>query len=221
MAQPTKPPVTSVWASTATDNVTPTDSFIAAGWPLSTTPPSRQRFNWLLNYLYNGVRYFSRRGIADYDAAETYMTNDRTMGPDGLTYVSLVDGNIANTPASSPTKWARWGGGARANVKSNIGWTPAGASSDVISDSFVAPCAGTVVVKSIATTGNSQTISIANVATVNGVNGSTDALVGASNVMKLASIAAGQTVNVSGTLTVTAPASIGISHWLEWYFLPS
>lgn len=109
MAQPTKPPVTSVWASTATDNVTPADSFIAAGWPLSTTPPSRGRFNWLLNYLYNGIRYFSRRGIADYDAAETYMTNDKTTGPDGLTYISLVDNNIANTPASSPSQWIRWG----------------------------------------------------------------------------------------------------------------
>lgn len=109
MAQPTKPPVTSVWASTATDNITPTDAFIAAGWPLSTTPPSRGRFNWLLNYLYNGIRYFSRRGIPDYDAAETYMTNDRTMGQDGLTYVSLVDNNTNHTPASSPTQWARWG----------------------------------------------------------------------------------------------------------------
>lgn len=109
MAQPTKPVVSSVWASTATDNVTPTDAFIAAGWPQSTTPPSRGRFNWLLNYLYNGVRYFSRRGIADYDAAETYMTNDKTMGPDGLTYISLVDNNIAHTPSSSPTQWARWG----------------------------------------------------------------------------------------------------------------
>lgn len=109
MAQPTKPVVSSVWASTAPDNVTPTDAFIAAGWPQSTTPPSRGRFNWLLNYLYNGVRYFSRRGIADYDAAETYMTNDKTMGPDGLTYISLVDNNTANTPASSPTQWARWG----------------------------------------------------------------------------------------------------------------
>jgi len=109
MAQPTKPAVTSVWASTATDNVTPTDAFIAAGWPLSTTPPSRGRFNWLLNYLYNGIRYFSRRGIPDYDAAETYMTNDRTMGPDGLTYVSLVDNNTNHAPASSPTQWARWG----------------------------------------------------------------------------------------------------------------
>lgn len=107
----TKPAVTSVWASTATDNVTPTDAFIAAGWPLSTTPPSRGRFNWLLNYLYNGVRYFSRRGIADYDAAETYMTNDKTVGPDGLTYLSLVDNNIGNTPASTPAKWIRWGFG--------------------------------------------------------------------------------------------------------------
>jgi hypothetical protein len=105
----TKPAVTSVWASTASDNVTPTDAYIAAGWPLSTTPPSRGRFNWLLNYLYNGVRYFSRRGIPDYDAAETYMSNDRIMGPDGITYLSLVDNNIANTPASSPTKWLRWG----------------------------------------------------------------------------------------------------------------
>lgn len=109
MAQPTKPPVTSVWASTATDNVTPTDSFIASGWPLSTTPPSRGRFNWLLNYLYNGIRYLCRRGISDYDAAETYMSNDKAVGPDGITYISLVDNNIAHTPASSPTQWQRWG----------------------------------------------------------------------------------------------------------------
>lgn len=107
----TKPAVTSVWASTAADNVQPTDAYIAAGWPLSTTPPSRGRFNWLLNYLYNGIRYLCRRGISDYDAAETYMLNDKVVGPDGATYISLVDNNIAHTPASSQAQWQRWGFG--------------------------------------------------------------------------------------------------------------
>lgn len=142
MAQPTKPVVSSVWASTAPDNVTPTDAFIAAGWPQSTTPPSRGRFNWLLNYLYNGVRYFSRRGIADYDAAETYMTNDKTMGPDGLTYISLVDNNIAHTPASSTTQWARWALAASekgiARFTANGNWTcPLG-----VTTAWASGCAG-------------------------------------------------------------------------------
>lgn len=217
----TKPLVTPVWASTATDNVTPTDAFIAAGWPLSTTPPSRQRFNWLLNYLYNGVRYFSRRGIADYDAAETYMTNDRTMGPDGLTYVSLVDGNIANTPASSPTEWARWGGGGFAGLKTSIAWLPSGASSNVLTTTFIASCNGYVNVRSTATTGNNQTVAITNVASINGNNGPQDSVNNSSVVQQSLAVTAGTTVTVTGTLSVTAGTAIGISHWLDYQFIPS
>lgn len=104
----TKPPVLPAWAESG-DKVTPSNAEIQVGWPLSSIPPSRQRFNWLLNFLANGIRYFSRRGLPDYDATETYMTGDRIIGNDGKTYRSLVDNNINQTPSTSPTKWERWG----------------------------------------------------------------------------------------------------------------
>lgn len=103
----TKPPVLPAWAESG-DKVTPSNAEIQVGWPLSSIPPSRQRFNWLLNFLANGVRYFTRRGLPDYDAAETYMTGDRIIGDDGKTYRSLIDNNIAQTPSAQPTKWELW-----------------------------------------------------------------------------------------------------------------
>lgn len=83
----TKPPVLPPWADTAapgTDKVQPTDAEIAAGWLSSTTPPSRQRFNWILNFCANAVRYFSRRGLTDWDSAETYQLDDIARGDNGL-----------------------------------------------------------------------------------------------------------------------------------------
>lgn len=103
----TKPPVLPSWAE-AGDKVQPSNAEIQAGWPLSSIPPSRQRFNWLLNFLANGIRYFSRRGLPDYDAAETYMIGDRIIGDDGKTYRSLIDNNIGQTPSAQPTKWEEW-----------------------------------------------------------------------------------------------------------------
>lgn len=103
----TKPPVLPSWAE-AGDKIQPSNAEIQAGWPLSSIPPSRQRFNWLLNFLANGIRYFTRRGLPDYDAAETYMTGDRVIGNDGKTYRSLIDNNTAQTPSAQPTKWELW-----------------------------------------------------------------------------------------------------------------
>ena len=105
----TKPPVLPAWADTAvptTDIVQPTNPEISAGWLSTTTPPSRQRFNWILNFCANAVRYFSRRGVADWDAAETYMNRDIVRGDDGLLYRSLQDNNANRTPSVSPTWWA-------------------------------------------------------------------------------------------------------------------
>lgn len=104
----TKPPVLPAWAETG-DKTQPSTPEISTGWPLSNIPPSRQRFNWLLNFLANGVRYLTRRGMPEWGADENYMTGDRVQGPDGNTYVSLVDDNVNYTPATSPTKWTRWG----------------------------------------------------------------------------------------------------------------
>lgn len=102
-----KPPVLPPWADSG-DKVQPSNAELQVGWPLSSTPPSRQRFNWILNYLANAARYFSRRGIPDYDVGETYMIGDRIIGDDGKTYRSLIDTNLAQTPSTSPTKWEEW-----------------------------------------------------------------------------------------------------------------
>lgn len=104
----TKPPVLPVWADTG-DKTQPTDAEIQAGWPVSNIPPTRQRFNWFFNFVANGIRYLTRRGMPDYAADETYMTGDRVNGPDGKTYVSKIDNNLGHTPAASPAQWERWG----------------------------------------------------------------------------------------------------------------
>jgi len=106
----TKPPVVPAWADTATpttDIVQPSDPEISAGWPLSTTPPSRQRFNWVLNFCANAVRYFSRRGVPDWDSAETYSTND-IVQQGGALFRSLQDGNTNHLP-SDLVNDAWWG----------------------------------------------------------------------------------------------------------------
>lgn len=135
----TKPPVLPAWAESG-DKVTPSNAEIQVGWPLSSIPPSRQRFNWLLNFLANGIRYFSRRGLPDYDAAETYMTGDRIIGDDGKTYRSLIDNNTAQTPSISPTKWELWAltqsqGDARVQNNTAIA-SAAGGTADAITGSY-------------------------------------------------------------------------------------
>ena len=103
-----KPPVQNIWCDTGDKSDIPTPSELSAGWPLAAIPPSRQRFNWILNYVANGVRYFTRRGLVDYDSGETYLIGDRCTGPDNKTYVSLQNNNLNHTPASSPTWWKLW-----------------------------------------------------------------------------------------------------------------
>lgn len=107
----TKPPVLPPWAE-AGDKVQPTNAEIQTGWPLSNTPPARQRWNWILNFLANGIRYLTRRGMPDYGADETYMIGDRVIGDDGKTYRSIQDNNTGNAPSASPLWWERWGFGA-------------------------------------------------------------------------------------------------------------
>lgn len=103
----TKPPVLPPWAD-AGDKVQPTNAEIQTGWPLSNTPPARQRWNWILNFLANGVRYLTRRGLPDYGADETYMVGDRVIGDDGKTYRSIQDNNTNHAPSASPLWWEEW-----------------------------------------------------------------------------------------------------------------
>lgn len=141
----TKPPVLPAWAD-AGDKVQPSNAELSVGWPVTSTPPSRQRFNWVLNFVANAVRYFSRRGLVDYDAAETYMTGDRIIGDDGKTYRSLIDNNTAQTPSTSPTKWERWGFsladlGSNAQTQATTAFTTAGAAPNFTLTPVPAPAA--------------------------------------------------------------------------------
>jgi hypothetical protein len=63
MAIVKKPLPLPVWAESG-EKVQPSNAEIAEGWPLSATPPSRQRFNWILGYSAQIGRYLMQNGIA-------------------------------------------------------------------------------------------------------------------------------------------------------------
>jgi len=105
----TRPVIIPPWAETGDKSSQPSDSDIQAGWPLTTTPPSRQKFNWLLNFLANGVRYLTARGVADWNSGETYTKNSVCIGDDGRLYQSIQNSNLNNTPSTSSSYWARVG----------------------------------------------------------------------------------------------------------------
>jgi len=68
-----------IWGRTNTteaDMVEPSDGEKAVGWPLSATPPSRQRFNWILNWLFNAVMWLCRVGVPPWRDDKVYMAGD-------------------------------------------------------------------------------------------------------------------------------------------------
>ena len=109
---PNKPKLDPVWgesAATPSDLEKPSDAFIRAGWPRSTTPPARQKFNYVLNWLSNAVHYILRKGIAEYYNDLVYSIGDRTVSTNGKTYVCKVAGTVGKPPESNPTEWDEWG----------------------------------------------------------------------------------------------------------------
>lgn len=103
----TRLPKLPTWASNANDNVQPTSTEIQDGWPLSQTPPSRQRFNWFFNLVHNAVAYLTRRGISDWADDEDYLIGDKAMGSDLKTYIA-IQASTNKDPVSEPTYWAPW-----------------------------------------------------------------------------------------------------------------
>jgi hypothetical protein len=104
----TKPAVRDAWADQAAnpaDIVDPGNAFAATGWPLSSTPPPRQYFNWILNWVANAVRYFCQRGVVDYDPAELYQQYAIVRGDNNCLFQSLINSNTGNTPSTSPAAW--------------------------------------------------------------------------------------------------------------------
>lgn len=95
-----------VWAESG-DKVQPTNPEIQEGWPLSNVPPSRQRFNWVLNACAQAARYLLQRGVAQWASGEDYPQNARVQH-NGITYRALI-----NSPTSAPGvvagEWELWG----------------------------------------------------------------------------------------------------------------
>ena len=98
----TKPSVLPAWAESG-DKVQPTNAEIQTGWPLSSTPPARQRFNWALNYIAQAVRYLMQRGIPEWDTAEDYPQHARVQYG-GEIYRAVI-ANTGVTPGTDPAKW--------------------------------------------------------------------------------------------------------------------
>ncbi len=101
-------PVRPVWADSGDRNDVPSTGAIEQGWPLSAAPPTRQRFNWILNALDGAVAYNTRRGIPDYDAAQLYQSGDRIQ-QGGATWRCLVDGTQGIAPGTNAQRWEAWG----------------------------------------------------------------------------------------------------------------
>lgn len=110
MTQYTKPTPLPAWAESAggADVLQPSNAEIQAGWPLTSVPPSRKRFNWILKYLAQGVRYLMQMGIPLWDAAEDYPVNARVMGSNGKTYKALQT-SINQDPTTATAYWQLWG----------------------------------------------------------------------------------------------------------------
>lgn len=105
-----KPAVRNSWADLAAnpaDIVDPGNTFAAAGWLNTGVPPSRQYFNWVLNYCSNAVRYFCRRGVSDWDASETYVVGDVVLGPNLILVQSQINPNVGQNPTTNTSAWAQ------------------------------------------------------------------------------------------------------------------
>lgn len=82
-----KPAVRNAWGQTAggADLQDPGDSYAKAGWQIGVKPP-RQYFNWVLNYVFAGVRYTCQRGIPDWDSTESYSPGATVLSAAGYIY---------------------------------------------------------------------------------------------------------------------------------------
>ena len=98
------------WAESG-DRIQPSNAQIQAGWPLSTIPPSRQRFNWILNYCANGLRYLMQRGIPAWSIDEDYPAAGRVQH-NGLSWIAMQPSGTSSAPVEPGTDilfWERWG----------------------------------------------------------------------------------------------------------------
>lgn len=87
------------------------NAFLLRGWGIvgPSDQPTLQDFNAMVFTLGQIHAYLHQMGVAEYNAAQEYHTGSIT-NVAGVLYVSLIDNNIGNTPASSPAQWSHQSG---------------------------------------------------------------------------------------------------------------
>jgi len=83
------------------------NAFLLRGWGNvgPSDQPTLQDFNAMGFTLGQIHAYLHQMGVAEYNAAQEYHTGSIT-NVAGVLYVSLVDTNVGNSPASSPSQWS-------------------------------------------------------------------------------------------------------------------
>lgn len=108
MAYATRPENAPVWAETGDKTRPVLDNDIAIGWPQAVTPPPRQKWNWLLNQLSRGMRYYLQQGIPEWNATEEYQAYAYVKHV-GVVYRSLSPIIGGSNPLLNTTSWEKYG----------------------------------------------------------------------------------------------------------------
>lgn len=105
----TKPTVHAPWADgLGSPAVTVPVSGLYSGGYAGGDIPTHADHNYLFNRFDNALRYFSRHGLPDWDAAETYVLTDMVRGADGGVYVLAAASPAGTDPSIDRKHWARW-----------------------------------------------------------------------------------------------------------------
>jgi hypothetical protein len=85
------------------------NGMIADQFPFAFTPTNYPQYAHDVDHGYAEDAFLEAdSGVkAPYSAGTTYAVDDATVDA-GIIYISLVDGNVGNTPATSPTYWLPW-----------------------------------------------------------------------------------------------------------------
>lgn len=99
-------PVTYSGSTVTPANIQALSNFLQGldGGVIGNNSPAIQDQNSLFYLAFYQLAYLLQQGIPEYDASTTYYTNSFCQ-VSGTVYVSLIDNNTGNTPASSPSDW--------------------------------------------------------------------------------------------------------------------
>jgi hypothetical protein len=111
-------PETATWCESGTvgdggsnpGDIDPSGGDIAQGWPATSTPPPRQRFNWLDNLTHKITRYFRQQGLPEWNVGETYPPG-ALVKYGGYVRKQIGLGNVSGNdhePDVDHTNWITW-----------------------------------------------------------------------------------------------------------------